>query len=216
MKLGAGNIDLDVTKQVDWRKIMKALEESQNFGDDELERIALAAMGKRTSRKDADSESAQKQNIPTIDETVRDPTEPASVEDRKVTEMAGSGGEQYYKIDGLNHRFVDVAADGNCLFHALALIPAVRFDSGEEIRQAVVSYVLNGKARNCGQLNQIEKRLCKMLPRGSITWMWHPGPEQCQNMVSGEHHGKLPSSPSCVESKLLFWLHLHLALVESP
>jgi len=111
MKIGAGNIDLDVTKQVDWRKIMKALEESQNIGLEELQDIGLpelalltnAAMGVRAIRKDPDVESAQKQNIPTINEAVSDPTVPGGVVDEQGTEMAGSGGETYYKIDGLNH-----------------------------------------------------------------------------------------------------------------
>ena len=51
---------------------------------------------------------------------------------------------------------MDVSADGNCLFHALAKIPAVPYDSEEEIRQAVVSYVMNSKARNCEQLNELQ------------------------------------------------------------
>jgi hypothetical protein len=52
----------------------------------------------------------------------------------------------YIELKGAYYQFCDVPGDGNCLFHALAKIPALPFSSAQEVRNAVVSYVLHGRA----------------------------------------------------------------------
>ena len=52
----------------------------------------------------------------------------------------------YFQLKGLHYIVKDVVGDGSCLFHSLAKITLIPFSTGSDVRDAIVSYLVEGKA----------------------------------------------------------------------
>jgi hypothetical protein len=110
----------------------------------------IAAKKEQVSKKDVETEAPafQKEKDDAVDTRPSDGVPRSFDMDHYCSAVTLDNDDPslYIGLKGAYYQFRDVPGDGNCLFHALAKIPALPFSSAQEVRNTVVSYVLHGQA----------------------------------------------------------------------